>query len=81
MTQIREDVFGACNSLVTNQMDLIEEYSKRGILSCEQIISIIEMINRIDYLLEIHPLSCQGCLTGKVSLHWPVEHIELLVQF
>ena len=46
MTQIQEDVLGACNSLVTNQMDMIEEYSKRGILTREQIISIIEMINR-----------------------------------
>ena len=46
MTQIQEDVLCACNSLVTNQMDLIEEHSNRGILTREQIISIIEMINR-----------------------------------
>jgi hypothetical protein len=46
MTQIQEDVLGACNGLVKNQTDLIEEYSKRGILTREQIISIIEMINR-----------------------------------
>jgi hypothetical protein len=30
MTQIQEDVLSACNSLVTNQMDLIEEYLKRA---------------------------------------------------
>jgi hypothetical protein len=55
MTQIQEDVLGACNSLVTNQMDLIEEYSKRGILTREQIMSIIEMINRNieGYLIEL----------------------------
>jgi hypothetical protein len=33
MTQIQEDVLGACNSLVKNQIDLIEEYSKRGTLT------------------------------------------------
>ena len=45
MTQIQEDVLGACNGLVKNQTDLIEEYSKRGILTREQIKPIVEMIN------------------------------------
>jgi hypothetical protein len=46
MTQIQEDVLGACNGLVKNQVDLIEEYSKKGIVTHEQMIPIIEMINR-----------------------------------
>jgi hypothetical protein len=33
MTQIQEDVLGDCNSLVKNQIDLIEEYSERGTLT------------------------------------------------
>ena len=45
MTQIQEDVLGACNSLIKNQVDLIEEYSK-GIVTHEQMIPIVEMINR-----------------------------------
>jgi hypothetical protein len=45
MTQIQEDVLGACNSLIKNQVDVIEEYSK-GIVTHEQIIPIVGMINR-----------------------------------
>ena len=70
MTQIQEDVLGACNSLVTNQMDLIEEYSKRGILSREQIISIIEMINRnIEGYLSYLSLEYDLVLSRKQFLH------------
>ena len=70
MTQIREDVFGACNSLVTNQMDLIEEYSKRGILTREQIISIIEMINRnIEGYLSYLSLEYDLVLSRKQFFH------------
>jgi hypothetical protein len=55
MSLIQEDVLGACNGLVKNQIDLIKEYSKRGIISEEQVIPFIEMINRytesyLDYL-------------------------------
>ena len=46
MTQIQEDVLGACNGLIKNQVDLIEEYSKKGIVAHEQMIPIVEMINR-----------------------------------
>ena len=46
MTQIQEDVLGACNSLIKNQVDLIEEYSKKGIVTHEQTMPIVEMINR-----------------------------------
>jgi hypothetical protein len=46
MSLIQEDVLGACNGLVKNQIDLIEEYSKKGIISEEQVRPFIEMINR-----------------------------------
>lgn len=46
MTQIQEDVLDACNGLIKNQVDLIEEYSKKGIVTHEQMIPIVEMINR-----------------------------------
>ena len=46
MTQIQEDVLGACNGLIKNQIDLIEEYSKKGIVTHEQMKPIVEMINR-----------------------------------
>ena len=46
MTQLQEDMLGSCNGLVKNQVDLIEEYSKKGIVTKEQMIPIIETINR-----------------------------------
>ena len=46
MTQIQEDVLGACNGLIKNQVDLIEEYSKKGIVTHEQMKPTVEMINR-----------------------------------
>jgi len=46
MTQLQEDVLGACNGLIKNQVDLIEEYSKKGLVAHEQMVPIVEMINR-----------------------------------
>jgi len=46
MSLIQEDVLGACNGLVKNQIDLIEGYSKKGIISEKQVIPFIEMINK-----------------------------------
>ena len=46
MTLLQEDMLGSCNGLVKNQVDLIEEYSKKGIITKEQMIPIIETINR-----------------------------------
>jgi hypothetical protein len=46
MTQLQEDMLGSCNGLVKNQVDLIEEYSKKGIVTKEQMIPIIDTINR-----------------------------------
>jgi hypothetical protein len=46
ITNLQEDVLGSCNSLVKNQVDLIEEYSKYGIVSKEQIMPVMEAANR-----------------------------------
>jgi hypothetical protein len=46
ITSIQEDMLGSCNSLVKNQIDLIEEYSKSGIVTKELIIPIIETANK-----------------------------------
>jgi hypothetical protein len=46
MTQLQEDMLGSCNGLVKNQLDLIEEYSKKGIVTKDQMIPIIDTINR-----------------------------------
>ena len=70
MTQIQEDVLGACNGLVKNQTDLIEEYSKRGILTREQIKPIVEMINRnIEGYLSYLSLEYDLVLSRKQFVH------------
>lgn len=70
MTQIQEDVLGACNGLVKNQIDLIEEYSKRGILTREQIMPIVEMINRnIEGYLNYLSLEYDLILSRKQFIH------------
>lgn len=46
ITTLQEDMLGSCNSLVKNQVHLIEEYSKYGIVYKEQIMPIIEAVNR-----------------------------------
>jgi hypothetical protein len=50
MTQIQEDVLGACNGLIKKQVDLIEEYSKKGIVTHDQMKPIVEMIKRYRYI-------------------------------
>jgi hypothetical protein len=47
ITSLQEGMLGSCNSLVENQVDLIEEYSKRGIVTKEQIVPVIETANKI----------------------------------
>ncbi|MFZ0329160.1 MAG: hypothetical protein WBP64_22070 [Nitrososphaeraceae archaeon] len=47
ITSLQEDMLGSCNGLVKNQVDLIEEYSKHGIVTKEQIIPVIEAANKI----------------------------------
>jgi hypothetical protein len=47
IANLQEDMLGSCNSLVKNQLDLIEEYSKNGIVTKDQIIPVIEAVNKI----------------------------------
>jgi hypothetical protein len=47
LTQIQEDILGSCNGLVKNQVDLIEEYSKNGIVSQEVMMPTIKLINQL----------------------------------
>jgi hypothetical protein len=46
ITQLQVDVLGSCNGIVKHQVDLIEEYSKKGVVAQEQTIPVIGMINR-----------------------------------
>jgi hypothetical protein len=70
MTQIQEDVLGACNGLVKNQVDLIEQYSKKGTVTHEQMIPIIEMINRyIEAYLNYLSLEYDLVLSRKQFYH------------
>ena len=43
---LEEDMLGSCNGLVKNQVELIEEYSNRRIVSKDQMLPTINMINR-----------------------------------
>lgn len=47
ITNLQEDMLGSCNGLVKNQVDLIEEYSKNGIVAKDQVIPVIEAANKI----------------------------------
>jgi hypothetical protein len=46
ITNLQEDMLGSCNSLVKNQVNLIEEYSKYDKVYKEQIMPAIEAVNR-----------------------------------
>ena len=43
---LEEDMLGSCNGLVKNQVELIEEYFNRRIVSKDQMLPTINMINR-----------------------------------
>jgi hypothetical protein len=43
---LEEDMLGSCNGLVKNQVELIEEYSNRRIVSKDQMLPTINIINR-----------------------------------
>ena len=47
ITSIQEGMLGSCNSLVENQVNLIEEYSKKGIVTKQQVLPVIETANKI----------------------------------
>lgn len=46
MNDIQDDIFDSCNGLIKNQVDILEEYANRGIVSKEYMIPVIEMVNR-----------------------------------
>ncbi|MGB6671540.1 MAG: hypothetical protein WBE34_03815 [Candidatus Nitrosopolaris sp.] len=46
MTVIQDDMFDSCNGLVKEQVDMLEEYVDRGIVSKEYMLPVIGMANR-----------------------------------
>ena len=46
MTVIQDDMFDSCNGLVKEQVDMLEEYADRGIVSKEYMLPVIGMANR-----------------------------------
>ena len=47
MTVIQDDMFDSCNGLVKEQVDMLEEYTNRGIVSKDYIMPIIGLVNRL----------------------------------
>ena len=47
MTVIQDDIFDSCNGLVKKQVDMLEEYANRGIVSKEYMMTVIGMANRL----------------------------------
>ncbi|HET7148781.1 MAG TPA: hypothetical protein VFI73_09820 [Candidatus Nitrosopolaris sp.] len=47
MTLIQDDFFDSCNGLIKEQVDMLEEYANRGILSKEYMMPIIGIANRL----------------------------------
>src|SRR4249920_2551007 len=47
MTVIQDDIFDSCNGLVKEQVDMLEEYANRGIVSKEYMMPVIGMANRV----------------------------------
>ena len=47
MTVIQDDIFDSCNGLVKKQVDMLQEYTNRGIVSKEYMIPVIGMANRL----------------------------------
>ncbi|MFY9868545.1 MAG: hypothetical protein WAK17_02400 [Candidatus Nitrosopolaris sp.] len=47
MTAIQDDIFDSCNGLVKEQVDMLQEYANKGIVSKESMMPVIEMANKI----------------------------------
>jgi hypothetical protein len=47
MTVIQDDIFDSCNGLVKKQVDMLEEYANRGIISKEYLMPVIGVVNRL----------------------------------
>jgi hypothetical protein len=47
MTVLQEDTFDSCSGLIKEQVDMLEEYANRGIVSKEYKMPVIGMANRL----------------------------------
>ena len=47
MTVIQDDIFDSCNGLVKKQVDMLQEYAYRGIVSKEYTMPVIGIANRL----------------------------------
>ena len=47
MTVLQEDIFDSCSGLIKEQVDMLEEYANRGIVSKEYMMPVIGMANRL----------------------------------
>jgi hypothetical protein len=47
MTVIQDDIFDSCNGLVKKQVDMLQEYAYRGIVSKEYSMPVIGIANRL----------------------------------
>ena len=47
MTVLQEDIFDSCSGLIKEQVDMLEEYTNRGIVSKEYMMPVIGMANRL----------------------------------
>ena len=47
MTTIQDDILDSCNGLVKKQVDMLEEYANRGIVSKKYMIPMIGVVNRL----------------------------------
>ena len=45
ITRLQEGMLESCNGLVENQVNLIEEYSRKGIITKEQVVPVIDRAN------------------------------------
>jgi hypothetical protein len=69
ITSLQESMLSSCNGLVGNQVDLIEQYSKKGIMTKQQIVPVIKGANKMveSYL---NYLSLEYDLTvARIRLH------------
>jgi hypothetical protein len=47
MTVLQEDIFDSCSGLIKEQVDMLEKYANRGIVSKEYMMPVIGMANRL----------------------------------
>jgi hypothetical protein len=47
MTVIQDDIYDSCNGLVKKQVDMLQEYAYRGIVSKEYTMPVIGIANRL----------------------------------